>query len=218
VTIISTRERLEAASNEPNGKILLGRPIVMTFKRVPKKVVTGETKVKARVISEEVEEGDSQEPRRDSRKPPGTYSHEQSLPGEGLLGTYLDKSAPENPPVPLSSLFPEDCASTDSDEDLAEELDEFFRFMIWNDLSENRKKKIQVLLKMKSVKALFLLRNSLLKLMILMTSSLMILMTLMMTDILPQVSDNRVRFSPFAQEARYGFSLQDKPKTFRRRL
>ena len=33
----------------------------------------------------------------------------------------------------------------------------------------------------------------------------------------PQVSDNRVRFSPFAQEARYGFSLQA-PKTFRRRL
>jgi hypothetical protein len=50
-----------------------------------------------------------------------------------LLGTYLDKTAPENPPIPLNSLFPED--STDSDEDLAEELDEFFSFMIWNDLS-----------------------------------------------------------------------------------
>jgi len=35
---------------------------------------------------------------------------------------------------------------------------------------------------------------------------------------LPQVSDNRVRFSPFAQEARYGFSLQVRPKTFRRPL
>ena len=52
-----------------------------------------------------------------------------------VFGTYLDKTAPENPHVPLNSLFPEDSASTDSDEDLAKELDEFFRFMIWNDLS-----------------------------------------------------------------------------------
>ena len=29
-----------------------------------------------------------------------------------------------------------------------------------------------------------------------------------------QVSDYRVRFSPFAQEARYGFSLQARPKSF----
>jgi hypothetical protein len=35
----------------------------MTFKRVPKKVVTGATKVKARVVSEEGEEEDSQEPK-----------------------------------------------------------------------------------------------------------------------------------------------------------
>jgi hypothetical protein len=34
---------------------------------------------------------------------------------------------------------------------------------------------------------------------------------------LPQVSDTRARFPPFAQEARYGFSLQARPKTFRRR-
>jgi hypothetical protein len=47
------------------------------------------------------------------------------------LGTYLGKTAPENPTIPLSSLFPED--STDSDEELVEELDEFFYFMIWND-------------------------------------------------------------------------------------
>jgi hypothetical protein len=52
-----------------------------------------------------------------------------------LSGTYLGKTAPENPPVPLNSLFPGDSVSTDSDEDLAEELDEFFPFMIWNDLS-----------------------------------------------------------------------------------
>jgi len=52
-----------------------------------------------------------------------------------VLGTYLGTTAPENPPVSLNSLFPEDSVSTDSDEDLAEETDEFFRFMIWNDLS-----------------------------------------------------------------------------------
>jgi hypothetical protein len=43
-----------------------------------------------------------------------------------VLGTYLGKTTPENPPIPLNSLFPED--STDSDEYLAEELDEFFHF------------------------------------------------------------------------------------------
>jgi hypothetical protein len=96
VTINTTRERLEASSYELNGKILLGRPIVMTFKRVPKKIVTGATKVKGRVVSEE----DSQEPRTrcGSRKPPETYSQEQSLQGRGcwaliwaklLLRTYL---------------------------------------------------------------------------------------------------------------------------------
>jgi len=55
------------------------------------------------------------------------------------LGTYLAKTAPENPPIPLNSLFPEDSVSTNSDEDLAEELDEFFRFMIWNELSGEEK-------------------------------------------------------------------------------
>ena len=58
-----------------------------------------------------------------------------------LLGTYLGKTAPENTPVSLNSLFPEDSVSTDSDEDLAEELDEFFRFMIWNDLSGEEEEK-----------------------------------------------------------------------------
>jgi len=51
------------------------------------------------------------------------------------LGTYLGKTAPENPPVSLNLLFPEDSVANDFDEDLAEELDEFFHFMIWNDLS-----------------------------------------------------------------------------------
>jgi len=35
---------------------------------------------------------------------------------------------------------------------------------------------------------------------------------------LPQVSDNRARFPSFAQEAKDGFSLQARPKTFRKRL
>jgi len=48
-----------------------------------------------------------------------------------MLGTYLAKTAHENPPIALNSLFSEE--STDSDEDLSEELDEFFRPMIWND-------------------------------------------------------------------------------------
>jgi hypothetical protein len=43
-----------------------------------------------------------------------------------LLGTFLGKTAPENSNVTLNSLFPEDSASTDSDEDLSDELDEFF--------------------------------------------------------------------------------------------
>jgi hypothetical protein len=47
----------------------------------------------------------------------------------------LGKTAPENPPVSLNLLFPEDSVANDFDEDLAEELDEFFHFMIWNDLS-----------------------------------------------------------------------------------
>jgi len=86
VTINTTRDRLEAAITELNRNILLGRPILMTFKRVPKKVMTGATKVKARVGTEEAEEEDSQEPRirRGSLKLPGTYSQEQSLQGEGL--------------------------------------------------------------------------------------------------------------------------------------
>jgi len=58
-----------------------------------------------------------------------------SIPPTPVLGTYLGKTAPDNPSVPLNSLFPEDSAFNDSDEDLAEELDECFRFMIWNDLS-----------------------------------------------------------------------------------
>ena len=74
--------------------------------------------------------------------------------------------------------------SADS-EDLANELDEFFRFIIWNDLSEEEDKN-QVLLKMRSWEALSALDD--------------------FDDdsgddgYLPQASDNRERFSPSAQE------------------
>jgi len=50
----------------------------MTFKIVPKKFMIRATKVIARVVSEEADKEDS---RRGCRKPPGTYSQEQSLPG-----------------------------------------------------------------------------------------------------------------------------------------
>jgi hypothetical protein len=47
-----------------------------------------------------------------------------------LLGAFLGKTAPENPPIPLNSLFPDH--STDS-EDSADELDDFC-FMILKEL------------------------------------------------------------------------------------
>jgi len=55
------------------------------------------------------------------------------------LGTYLGKTAPENPPIQLNSFLSDDSASTDSDEDLAKQLDEFSCFMILNDLSGEEK-------------------------------------------------------------------------------
>jgi hypothetical protein len=43
------------------------------------------------------------------------------------LGAFLSKTAPDNSPIPLNSLFPED--STDS-EDLDDESGELSRFMV----------------------------------------------------------------------------------------
>ena len=77
---------------------------------------------------------------------------------------------------------------------------------------EKRKRKIQVLLKMKSsISATDLFAE---------IDDFDDIITDDSDDdgYLPQVSDNRVRFSPFSQEARYGFSLQARPKTFPRRL
>ena len=119
------------------------------------------------------------------------------------MGTYLGKNSPDNPPFPLNSLFPEDSVSTDSDEDLAEELDEFFRFMICNDLSGEEEEEDSSFIEDEeredSISA---------------TEPSAEIddfddMTLVMTDI---------RFPPFAQEARYDFSLQARPKTIRRRI
>jgi hypothetical protein len=137
-------------------------------------------------------------------KPRGTYSQEQSLPEEGLLGTYLGKTAHENPPVPLNPLFPEDSASTNSDEDLAAELDEFLRFMIWNDVSGKEEEENSSFIEDEEREGYDIITDD--------------------SDdydddgYLPQVSDKRVRFSPFPQEARYGFPCKaDKnfPKMFR---
>ena len=130
------------------------------------------------------------------------------------MGTYLGKTAPENPPLPLNLLFPEDSVSTDSDEDLAEELDEFFRFMIWNDLSGEQEEEDSSFIEDEeregSVSATDLFAE---------IEDFDDIITDDYDDdgYQPQVSDNRVRFSPFAQEAMYGFSWQARPKTFRRR-
>jgi len=114
----------------------------------------------------------------------------------------------------LNSLFPEDSVSTDSDEDLAEELDEFFRFMIWNDPSGEEEEEDSTFIEDEeregSVSATDLFAE---------IEDFDDIITGDSNDgYLPQVSDNRVRFSLFAQEARYGFSLQARPKTLRRPL
>ena len=91
-----------------------------------------------------------------------------------LLGSCWGKTAPENPPIPLNSLSSED--STDSDKDLAEELHEFFRSMIWDDFSGEEEEEKSSFTEDEE------LEGSLTELMILMTSSLM-MMILIMTDI-----------------------------------
>jgi len=135
-----------------------------------------------------------------------------------LLGTYLGKTAPENPPVSLNSLFPEDSVSTDSDEDLAEELDELFRFMIWNDLSGEEEEEDSSFIEDEEREGFISATDLFAEI-----DDFDDIITDDSDDhdddgYLPQVSDNRVRFSPFAQEARYGFSFQARPKTVRRRL
>jgi hypothetical protein len=114
-----------------------------------------------------------------------------------MFGTYMSKTAPEKPPIPLNSLFHED--STDSDEDLAEELDEFFRFMIRNDLSGEEEEAKSSFIEDEELEG-----------------------SISATDFfaefdgfdtitdddsayLPQASDNRVRFLPSAQGAKYSF-------------
>jgi hypothetical protein len=84
-------------------------------------------------------------------------------------GTFLGKTAPKNPPNPLNSLFLEN--STAFDEGLADESDEFFRFMIWNDLFFRRRgrRKVKFHSRRRAGMAIVMLRSSLLNLMILMT-------------------------------------------------
>ena len=85
--------------------------------------------------------------------------------------------------VPLNSLFPEDSVSTDSDEDVAEELDKFFRFMIWNDLSGEEEEEYSSFIQDEEREGSISATDLFAELMILMTSSLMILMTMMIEDI-----------------------------------
>jgi len=109
--------------------------------------------------------------------------------------TYFDKTAPENPPIPLNSLFPEDSISTDSDE---EDLDEFFRFMIWNDKSDKEEEEESSFFEDEeregSISATDLFAEN---------DDFDDIVTDDSDDdgYLPQVSDYRVRFSPSAQEA-----------------
>jgi len=53
------------------------------------------------------------------------------------LGAFLSKAAPDGSPIRLNTLFQDDSG------DLDNELDEFFCFMTWNNLSEQTKKRIE---------------------------------------------------------------------------
>jgi hypothetical protein len=120
--------------------------------------------------------------------------------------------------VPLNSLCPGDSASTDSDEDLAEELDEFFRFMIWIDLSGELSGEDSSFIEHEeregSISATDLFAE---------IDDFDDIITDDSDDsddsdddgYQPQVSDNRVRFPPF--RSRSEVRLQARPKTLRRR-
>jgi hypothetical protein len=103
----------------------------------------------------------------------------------------------------LNSLFPEDSASTDYYEDLAEELDEFFCFMIWNYLSGEEEEEedlsfIEDEEREGSTSATDLFAE---------IDGFDDILTDDSDDgYLPQVSDNRVRFPHFAQEATYVYN------------
>ena len=111
----------------------------------------------------------------------------------------------------MNSLFPEDSVSTDSDEDLAEESDEFFRFVIWNDEEEEDSSFIEDEERECSISAKDLFAE---------IDDFDDIITDHSDDCdddgyQPQVSDNRVRFSPFAQ-VRFFLASPTKnfPKTF----
>jgi len=93
----------------------------------------------------------------------GLWNSKGSRVTREFLGAFLGKNTPENAPITSNSLFPDD--STDS-EDLADELDKFFRFMIRNDLWKKRKMKNQNFPKSRSWEVLSLLRTFLLLLVI----------------------------------------------------
>jgi hypothetical protein len=97
-------------------------------------------------------------------------------------------------------------------------LDEFFHFMIWNDLSGEEEEEDSSFIEDKEREGSISARD---------LSAEIDEFDDTITDdsddfdddvYLPQVSDNRLRFLPFAQEASYCFSSQARPKTFWRRL
>jgi len=187
----------------------------MTFQRVFKNVVTVATKVTARVVSEEVEEEEYQEPRIRLDGAPENHLFSGPFVARGVVvGHLFGQTAPQNPLVSLNALVLEDSACTDYDEDLAEGLDKFFGFMIWNDLSGEEGKEDSSFIEDEeregsvSATEVFAEINDFEDIIIDDSDD----------GYLPQVSDNRVMFPRFAQEARYGFSLQARPKRFRRRL
>jgi len=124
-------------------------------------------------------------------RPPAAFANEISL----MLGAFLGKITPENSPIPLNPLFPEDSANS---EDLAHELDEFFRLMILNDLSEEEEEEKSILTEDEEPISATDLFAALV--MILMTSSLMMILTTITSSIrqpskvFPFCSRSEVRF------------------------
>jgi hypothetical protein len=105
-------------------------------------------------------------------------------------------------PIPLNSFFPEDSASTDSDEDLAKELDELFRFMFWSDLSGEKEAEESSFIEDEEREGNISARDLFPEI-----DDFDDIITDDSDDDgdLPQVSDNRVKLTPSAPEARYGF-------------
>jgi hypothetical protein len=111
----------------------------------------------------------------------------------------MDKSAPNDSPITLNNLFQDD--SSDSG-DLADGLDQFSRFIVWGDVSQEEKERKQSFIEDDELESSICASTFLIP----MISSVM----MMTTDIHPILS--KVFLS--AQEVTYGFSLQARPLPF----